>query len=68
MIKNTAPEYYDSLHSHNSWTKLFFRFLFDKNISIFDRTIRGDRGKVPLTDESVPDTDIFKSRGEKVEV
>jgi sphingolipid delta-4 desaturase len=50
-----------------SWTKLFFRFLFDKNISIFDRTIRGDRGKVPLTDESVPDTDIFKKQDEPVE-
>jgi sphingolipid delta-4 desaturase len=67
QVKNTAPEYYDSLHSHMSWTKLFFRFLFDKNISIFDRTIRGDRGKVPLTDESVPDTDIFKKQDEPVE-
>jgi sphingolipid delta-4 desaturase len=67
-VKSMAPSYYDSLHSHNSWTMLFFRFLFDKKLSIFDRTIRKDRGKVPLTDQSVPDTDILKKQGEAVEV
>jgi sphingolipid delta-4 desaturase len=57
-IKKTAPGYYDSLVSHKSWTRLFFRFLFDKEISLFSRVVRKDRGKVALTDESRPDMDI----------
>ncbi|MEO8148378.1 MAG: fatty acid desaturase [Bacteroidia bacterium] len=61
-VKKTAPSYYDSLHSHTSWTKLFFRFLFDKRISIFDRTVRSNRGKIKLADESKPDIDIFEKQ------
>ncbi len=44
QIKKTAPGYYDSLVSHKSWTKLFFRFLFDKEISLYSRVVRKDRG------------------------
>ena len=39
-IKNTAPEFYDSLKSHKSWTKLWLKFLFDPKLSLFSRTIR----------------------------
>ncbi len=62
QLKKQAPSYYDTLLSHNSWTKLWFRFLFDKNISLFSRTMRNERGKVALTDESKPDQDLVKSR------
>ena len=55
QIKKTAPAFYDSLASHRSWTKLFFRFLFDREISLFSRVVRKERGKVALTDESKPD-------------
>jgi sphingolipid delta-4 desaturase len=55
QIKNQATSYYDSLVYHTSWTKLFFRFLFDKEISLFSRIVRNNRGKVPLTDQSTPD-------------
>jgi sphingolipid 4-desaturase/C4-monooxygenase len=58
MIKNSAPGYYDSLVSHRSWTKLFFRFLFDREISLYHRMTRKDRGKVVLTDESKPDVEM----------
>jgi sphingolipid delta-4 desaturase len=58
QIKNTAPLYYSSLVSHRSWTKLFFRFLFDREISLYHRVVRRDRGKVVLTDESKPDLEI----------
>ncbi|MDO6433721.1 fatty acid desaturase [Flavitalea sp. BT771] len=58
QIKKTAPGYYDSLYSHRSWTKLFFRFLFDREISLYHRVVRKDRGKVKLTDESRPDQDL----------
>ncbi|MCX6290632.1 MAG: fatty acid desaturase [Bacteroidetes bacterium] len=59
-LKRRASSYYDSLYSHTSWTKLFFRFLFDKNISLYSRVVRNDRGKVTLTDESKPDVEMIK--------
>ncbi len=58
-LKRIASPYYDSLKSHMSWTKLFFRFLFDKKVSLYSRTIRDDRGRLALTDESKPDTELF---------
>lgn len=67
LIKKTAPAYYDSLQSHRSWTRLFFRFLFDREISLYHRVVRKDRGKVKLTDESRPDQDLIHAeRNEKV--
>jgi sphingolipid delta-4 desaturase len=57
-VKNTAPAYYDSLVSHQSWTKLFFRFLFDREISLFSRIVRKNRGQVALNDQSKPVTEI----------
>ncbi|MEI9934852.1 MAG: fatty acid desaturase [Ferruginibacter sp.] len=62
QIKSTAPAYYDSLSSHKSWTKLFFRFLFDREISLFSRVIRHNRGKVTLVDESKPDAEMVAER------
>ncbi len=61
-LKKSAPAFYDTLHSHNSWTKLWLRFLFDKNISLYSRTMRNERGKVALTDESKPDMDLVSKR------
>ena len=57
QIRKDAPQFYDTLSYHTSWTKLFFRFLFDKEISLFSRVVRSNRGKVLLTDESRPDID-----------
>ncbi len=65
-LKNRANKYYDSLYSHKSWTKLFFRFLFDKNISLFSRIVRTDRGRVTLADESKPDVELVKEEAEIV--
>ncbi|MEO8211017.1 MAG: fatty acid desaturase, partial [bacterium] len=45
QLKDKAPKYYDSLKSHPSWTKLFFRFLFDKNVTLHSRILRNDSGK-----------------------
>ncbi len=58
QIKRAAPVYYDTLHSHKSWTLLFFRFLFDREISLFNRVLRKERGKVALTDVSKPDMEM----------
>lgn len=57
-IKKTAPGFYDPLSSHTSWTKLFLRFLFDQEISLFSRVVRKNRGKVALSDESRPDAEL----------
>jgi sphingolipid delta-4 desaturase len=59
QLKSSAPSYYDTLSSHKSWTKLFFRFLFDREISLFSRILRKNRGKVALADESKPDQDLI---------
>ena len=57
-IKKGAPNFYNTLFYHKSWTKLFLRFLFDKEISLFSRIVRRDRGKVKLTDQSKPDVEL----------
>jgi len=57
-IKKTAPEYYDTLHSYKSWTKLLFKFIFDKKMSLYDRIVRNERGKLTLADKSIPDMEF----------
>ena len=37
-LKALAPEFYDDLHAHGSWLKLFFDFLFDPRYSLHSRT------------------------------
>jgi len=60
QIRAIAPTSYNALLFHTSWTKLFIRFLFDKEISLYSRVVRSNRGKVPLTDESKPDFEWSK--------
>lgn len=50
-IKNTAPEFYNNLVYHKSWTKLLFKFLFDSRFSLFSRMVRTNRGGVAVTIE-----------------
>jgi sphingolipid delta-4 desaturase len=59
-VKTTASEFYDSLTSHQSWTKLLFQFLSDRKLSLFSRIIRSDRGQVALNAEVKPDIDSIK--------
>lgn len=44
FVKAEAPEWYDNLFFHKSWFKLWLRFLFDPNISLFSRMERTNRG------------------------
>ncbi len=62
QIRSNAPAFYNTLSYHTSWTKLFFRFLFDKEISLYSRILRSNRGKVLLVDESRPDIDLLNSK------
>ncbi len=61
-IKKTAPEYYDSLKYHTSFVRLFFRFLFDQEISLYSRIVRNERGRVALSDQSKPDAELVQSQ------
>jgi sphingolipid 4-desaturase/C4-monooxygenase len=61
-LNKKAPLFYQTLLSHRSWTKLFFQFLFDKKLSLYLRTVRNERNKVLLADESKPDQDLVSSK------
>jgi sphingolipid delta-4 desaturase len=39
-IRRIAPELYDGLHHHTSWTRLLFRFLFDSSLGLHSRVVR----------------------------
>ncbi|QDA60575.1 fatty acid desaturase [Hymenobacter jejuensis] len=59
-LKAVAPEFYEPLLHHTSYTKLFFRFLFDQEISLFSRITRKARGRATLQDNSTPDLQLVK--------
>ena len=42
-LRKRAPEFYNTLKAHRSWTLLFFRFLFDPSITLHSRMLRADR-------------------------
>ena len=48
-IKEAAPLFYNTLFYHKSLIKLFFRFLFDKELSLYSRLVRQNRKKVTPT-------------------
>lgn len=50
-LKAAAPELYDSLKWHPSWTRLLWRFLTDSNMSLYSRMIRSNRGNVAVVSE-----------------
>jgi sphingolipid 4-desaturase/C4-monooxygenase len=39
-LKAVAPEFYDNLKCHRSWTRLLFQFIFDKRYTLFSRVER----------------------------
>jgi sphingolipid 4-desaturase/C4-monooxygenase len=60
-LKTIAPEYYDNLLAHTSYTKLWLRFLFSQEVGLFSRILRKERGRVSIQDKSTPDMDLIKS-------
>lgn len=56
VVKRMAPEAYDSLVSHNSWTRLLLRFLSDSKLTLRSRMVRSNRGGIALDDLRSPDT------------
>ncbi len=51
QLKKAAPEFYENLVYHKSWTKLLFKFLFNPNLSLFSRMVRQKRGGITVTSE-----------------
>ncbi len=43
-IKKMADEHYETLGYHTSYTVLLFQFLFNRDLSLFSRTKRSNRG------------------------
>jgi sphingolipid delta-4 desaturase len=39
-VKRMAPEFYESLHFHTSWTRLLLQFIFDPKLSLYSRVVR----------------------------
>jgi sphingolipid delta-4 desaturase len=60
-LKRLAPEAYDTLGSHKSWTAVLWRFLFDPEISLFNRQIRQRPGVVRVDDDTQHDVELIES-------
>ncbi len=52
--------HYSSLHHHTSYTGLLFKFLFDKNLSVFSRMARANRGKAKLEQLEIQEGIYYK--------
>ena len=39
-VRRIAPEFYERLDAHLSWTKLLFAFIRDRHVSLFSRVVR----------------------------
>ena len=51
-LKAIAPEFYDNLHCHKSWTVVLLRYIFDSEVGPFSRVVRKPaqrRGKALVT-------------------
>ncbi len=48
-IRKTAPEAYEGLVSHRSWSALLYRFLSDPAVTLFSREVRAQRGEGDAT-------------------
>jgi sphingolipid delta-4 desaturase len=57
-IRAAAPEAYQDLSYHRSWTRLLFRFLLDPTLSLWSRVIRRNRNDVALDAPVTPDQEV----------
>ena len=54
-LRAMAPEFYDNLKFHSSWTRLLFQFIFDKRYSSILES-RTNEGITRLRDSGVADS------------
>ena len=61
-LRAMAPEFYDSLKFHRSWTRLWLQFLFDRRYNLFDRVERArtqfQEAKERPSDRLLTETDL----------
>lgn len=65
VLRKTAPEFYDTLYYHMSYFKLFFRFLFDPNVTLYSRVVRADgtcKKAIAQLSKSRPQQDVTLDR------
>jgi sphingolipid delta-4 desaturase len=61
-LRAMAPEFYDDLKYHASWSRLLFQFIFDPRYTLFSRIERG-KGSHQFSSEPVASKDIAFSSG-----
>ena len=47
-VRALAPEYYDNLFYYKSWISCLKRFIWDKNVTFFDRYVRRPINQPPV--------------------
>ena len=52
-LRALAPEFYDSLRSHSSWSRLLIQFLFDRRYTLFSRVERSNE-RSPIGSQPQP--------------
>ena len=60
-LKAMAPEFYDNLKSHGSYTKLVLQFIFSQEVGMFSRIVRKERGSISLKDNTMPDMKMVQA-------
>ena len=65
-LRKAAPEAYDSLRSHRSYTRVLLQFLFDPEISLFSRTVRPRPGQARADDETNHDVQLIEAAGAEI--
>jgi sphingolipid delta-4 desaturase len=63
QVRAAAPEVYATLSAHRSWTRLLFKFLFDRDVTLFARIVRDERNHVALDDQVKPDEEALRGAG-----
>ena len=58
-IKTMAPEFYEPLMAHDSYWMLLAKFIFDKNVSLYDRVVRPDHGKAKEPSQKIAHETLY---------
>lgn len=59
-LRAMAPEFYDDLYYHSSYTKILFNFLFNREVTLFSRVVRVDRSPTqPVKKKSHQDAKVL---------
>jgi sphingolipid delta-4 desaturase len=60
-LRAMAPEFYNNLHYHTSYTGLLLRFIFNREVTLYSRIVRPDRSPAarPQVSQSMLAADIL---------